>query len=72
MPEDSVSQESLYLDAPQCGKRFGFSARHWTRLVDSARAPQPVRFGRLTRWSIRAIEQWEAEGCPRCDRRASR
>ena len=61
-----------YLDALQCGERFGFSARHWVRQVDSGRAPQPIRFGRLTRWSIRSLEEWEAAGCPRMDRRLVR
>lgn len=61
-----------YFDAPQCGERFGFSARHWVRLVDAGRAPQPIRFGRLTRWSKQTLKQWEADGCPRCDRRSGR
>ena len=61
-----------YLDAPKCGERFQISARHWVRLVDSGRAPQPIRFGRLTRWSIRTLEEWETAGCPRCDRRPIR
>lgn len=69
-PDVSALRE--YLDAPQCGERFGFSARHWVRLVDSGRAPQPVRFGRLTRWSIESLKQWESDGCPRCDRKVLR
>ena len=69
-----VTTTREYLDARQCGERFGFSARHWVRLVDSGKAPQPVRFGRLTRWSIRTLEQWESDGCPSCrpNRRAGR
>lgn len=59
-----------YLDAKACGARYGFSWRHWLRLVDSGRAPQPTRFGRLTRWSIAVLEAWETDGCPRVDRRA--
>ena len=53
-----------YLDTKGCGARYGFSSRHWLRLVDSGRAPQPVRFGRLVRWSVAALESWEAAGCP--------
>lgn len=70
-----VGTSREYLDAPQCGERFGFSARHWVRLVDAGRAPQPIRFGRLTRWSIRTLEEWEAAACPNCrpsNRRAGR
>ena len=52
-----------YLDAKGCAARYGFSWRHWLRLVDSGRAPQPTRFGRLTRWSSASLESWEADGC---------
>lgn len=55
---------TMFLDAEACGVRYGFSARHWYRLVDAGRAPSPLRFGRLVRWSIRALESWEADGCP--------
>jgi len=53
-----------FLDARECATRYGCSWRHWLRLVDSGRAPQPTRFGRLVRWSIATLEAWEAEGCP--------
>ena len=59
-----------YLDAKRIAERFGFSKRHWDRLVDSGRAPQPLKFGSLNRWSIKALEEWESAGCPRCERRA--
>ena len=52
-----------YLDADGCVKRYGFSRRHWARLVDSGRAIQPTRFGRLCRFKISALEEWEAGGC---------
>ena len=53
-----------YLDAKGCGARYDCSCRHWYRLVDSGRAPQPTRFGRLVRWAVADLEKWEAEGCP--------
>ena len=52
-----------YLDADGCAGRYRFSQRHWFRLVDSGRAPQPTRFGRLCRWSLSSLEEWEANGC---------
>lgn len=61
-----------YLDAAQCAKRYGFSARHWTRLVDTGKAPQPTRFGRLARWAVTELDLWERDGCKRCDRRPRR
>ena len=61
-----------YLDAEGCAARYGFSSRHWLRLVDGGKAPRPVRFGRLVRWSVDSLDQWEADGCPRCDGRGKR
>jgi len=55
-----------YLNAQECAERYGFSARHWYRLVDAARAPKPTRFGRLVRWSVETLEAWESAGCPSC------
>ncbi len=52
-----------YCDAEGCAIRYKFSTRHWLRLVDSARAPQPTRFGRLCRWSLTTLEEWERDGC---------
>ena len=52
-----------YLDADGCGIRYGFSKRHWQRLVDSGLAPQPTRFGRLVRWSLESLIDWIAAGC---------
>jgi predicted DNA-binding transcriptional regulator AlpA len=53
-----------FLDADACGARYQFSTAHWRRLVDAGRAPQPVRLGRLVRWSIADLEAWERDGCP--------
>ena len=61
-----------YLDTKGCGERYAISWRHWLRLVDAGKAPQPTRFGRAVRWSINVLETWEAEGCPNCRRGARR
>ena len=56
--------ERRYIDADECAERFGgISKRHWNRLVDSGRAPQPTRFGRLVRWSLSTLVEWESGGC---------
>ena len=62
--EGSVPTGQKFLTDRQCGERYGFSWRHWRRLVDSGRAPQPTRFGYLTRWSLKALQEWEARECP--------
>ena len=70
MTAAATSQKVQYLTAKACSQRYGFSVRHWLRLVDASKAPQPVRFGRLTRWSVKSLVDWELNGCPRCDRGA--
>lgn len=57
--------DTKYLDSDQCGARYGFSGRHWQRLVDMGKAPKPTRFGRLVRWPIPTLEDWEQAGCPK-------
>lgn len=60
-PDNALAQ---YLDADGCAARYGFSPEHWRRLVDAGKAPQPTRFGRLVRWAIRSLDEWDADGCP--------
>lgn len=55
--------DDSYLDEDGCATRYAFSRRHWRRLVDSGRAPQPTHFGRLVRWSLKSLREWEAGGC---------
>jgi predicted DNA-binding transcriptional regulator AlpA len=61
--EQHFENRKRYLDADDCADRYGFSRRHWFRLVDSGRAPQPTHFGRLVRWSLESLSEWEAGGC---------
>jgi len=61
-----------FLDARGCAARYGFSWRHWLRLVDGGKAPPPVRFGRLVRWSVSSLEEWETAGCPSCRKGGAR
>lgn len=54
---------AVAIDADACASRYGISKRHWLRLVDRGAAVAPIRLGRLVRWSIFSLEQWEANGC---------
>ena len=54
---------AVAVDADACASRYGISKRHWLRLVDSGRAIQPIRLGRLVRWNIASLEAWERDGC---------
>jgi predicted DNA-binding transcriptional regulator AlpA len=57
--------EVRFLDEAGCACRYNISRKSWRRQVDAGLAPRPTRFGRLCRWSIGALEAWEADGCPR-------
>lgn len=53
-----------HIRADACCVRFGgISKRHWSRMVDAGKAPQPVRLGRLCLWSVETLEEWERGGC---------
>lgn len=58
-----LKSRAVAIDADACASRYGISKRHWLRLVDSGRAIQPIRLGRLVRWNIASLEAWERDGC---------
>lgn len=62
-PESRADATATHIDADACASRLAISKRHWNRLVDSGRAPQAVRLGRLVRWSVNSLAAWEAGGC---------
>jgi predicted DNA-binding transcriptional regulator AlpA len=51
------------LDARQCAALLGCSPRHWARLVDTGKAPESLKLGRLSRWNAESIRVWIADGC---------
>lgn len=62
-PESRADATATHVDADACARRLGISKRHWLRMVDAGKAPQPVRLGRLVRWSLATLEEWERGGC---------
>lgn len=55
--------EQAWLDVHDLARRFKTSSRHIYRMADSGRMPWGMKFGQLRRWSRRAIEIWERDGC---------
>jgi len=51
------------LDGRACADRYAISLSSWTRLVMSHSAPQPIRLGRLVRWKIEDLREWERDNC---------
>ncbi len=62
-PESRAVATATHVDADACASRLGISKRHWLRLVDRGAAPQPTRLGRLVRWKISTLDEWETNGC---------
>lgn len=56
----------LYVDTKGAAQRYRVSPAHWRRLVDAGRAPQPIRLGRLVRWPLVVLDQWDADGNRPC------
>jgi len=53
--------ETLYLTVDQCAARYSISKRHFLTLVTRGDMPQPIKIGTCNRWSIRVLEEFEAE-----------
>lgn len=62
-PGGRMGALAAYLTAKLCAARYDVSHRHWTRLVDAGKAPQPTRLGRSLRWSVETLIEWERSGC---------
>ena len=62
-PKSRADVTVTHVDADACASRYGISKRHWLRMVDSGKAPQAVRLGRLCRWSIASLASWETNQC---------
>ena len=57
-------QRTLVLTAAEAARVLAISERHFRSLVCSGHAPQPVRLGRRTLWSVRSIQDWLEAGAP--------
>ena len=61
-----VNQLSHYLDQTEMQKRFKLSRSSLARAIENGEVPSPIRIGRLLRWHIKAVEQWEKEMIEEC------
>jgi predicted DNA-binding transcriptional regulator AlpA len=48
-----------FLTSDQCAQRYNISERHFVRLVEQGVMPKPLKLGRTSRWSTRALEEFE-------------
>lgn len=56
------------LDVADVAALLNCSKNHVRRLADARRMPTPLRVGALVRWRATDIQEWIADGCPRCSR----
>jgi hypothetical protein len=59
--------EPLLVGAPVAARMNGLSERYWRKLDRTGRTPAAVHVGRRRLWSVAALREWSAAGCPpRC------
>ena len=59
-PRPDVSAAVAWLDASTLCHRFGISRSKLERDIRAGSAPQPVKLGRVRRWSVAEVERYEA------------
>ena len=52
------------LSADEVAAMLNISERTLWRLLSAGKVPEPVRFGRSTRWRLSDVREWIEEGCP--------
>lgn len=60
----SQASEALLITAEELAPMLNVSERTLWRLLSAGKLPEPVRLGRLTRWSLDRVKEWIVEGCP--------
>ncbi len=61
-------QQTLLLTADVVAAMLNVSERTLWRLLSAGKVPQPVRFGRSTRWRTAEVRDWIERGCPALSR----
>jgi excisionase family DNA binding protein len=69
--EAATRERAAMLTVEDVAEALSCSTRTVYRLADAGRMPGPVKLGALVRWPRQAVEQWIADGCPRCERRGA-
>ena len=59
-PRPDVSAGTAWLDASTLCRRFNISRSKLERDIRNGSAPQPVKLGRVRRWSVAEVERYEA------------
>lgn len=57
-------ETSMLLTDTEVAKLMNLGRTKFRQLVDTGKAPRPVRFGRSVRWVRTEIMAWVQAGCP--------
>jgi excisionase family DNA binding protein len=68
---EAATERAAMMTVEDLAEALNCSTRTVYRLADSGRMPRPVKLGALVRWPRQVVQQWIADGCPRCERRGS-
>ena len=60
----STDTAQTLLTAEEVAAMLNVSERTLWRLLSAGKLPQPVRFGRSTRWKATELAHWIEKGCP--------
>jgi prophage regulatory protein len=60
----STDTAPVLLTADEVAAMLGVSERTLWRLLSAGKVPEPVRFGRSTRWRAAEVADWIDRGCP--------
>lgn len=65
-PTTTAEEPDRLLSVGQVAELLQCSSRTVYRLADSGHMPRPRKLGNLVRWPWSEIQEWIANGCPRC------
>jgi predicted DNA-binding transcriptional regulator AlpA len=65
-------EDTLFLTIGQCAARYNISVRHFRQLVDLGEMPKPFKLGRVVRWSVKVLEEFEAAAAKKLQRQTNK
>ena len=61
-------RERRYLRGREVAERLGIALTTIYRFTRHGEFPQPLKFGRSTRWDVQAIDDWASRQCASLER----
>ncbi|MFM7318969.1 MAG: helix-turn-helix transcriptional regulator [bacterium] len=61
---DSRTPAASLITVKQLAELLNVSTRHLHRMRSRGTIIEPIKLGRMTRWSLEEVESWIRAGCP--------